>query len=815
MHVSGGVRSAVTGSYTVRLLAVALGIAVIVGAVGVVTLDNVTDRVQTAQRDRVESQAEITAEAVDRWLSAQRKSTRSLSNHRVVNDGEAAAVRDVFGGAVDRLPTSTTAIHLVERRPSVDSAGRNETILVSTSESMEGRQLRDLNSAWPPSVGFNFETVDETLVSWTYSDEGRPTVAVASPTLDGENVVVVEYRTDVQAEQFQAVIDGTDTMVLGDATGLVLLDDNTSNVLTSYRGDAANTTVGARLLDAESGTDVNGSALTDESVVGYADVGQGIGWVVVKEAPRRNAFALVTTVREGTTVIVGAALLGFLALAVVIRRGPVGTIQRLEDRVAALSEGDLSVAVADSERADEVGRLESAVADTHDYLETVAAQADAIAAQRFDDPVLDEEVPGEIGEAMATMRADLESSIAESERNRREAEQLATDLERQAEELARVVGAVADGDLTCRVSSTTETDATTEITAEFNRLLEEIEQSFHAVGSLAADVDTASRRLSELLGEIDDDAADATASAVDIADTTDEQDEAVSEVAGEMSNLSATVEEISASASEIAEESSAVLARGREGLELAEDAIEGMATVDEQTDAAVADVESLRDDIDRVGEVVTLIEDIAAETNTLALNASIEAARAGEAGEGFAVVAEEVKNLAEETEAATEEIGEIIAGVEASTQTTADGIRAVGERVSEQRETVAAAAENVGEIVDRTEELNASVQAIDHATDDQATSTEEVAGMIDAVGDRTGDTADATADLSASLERQREQVADATEAVANLTDTSGSLAAVADEYAVDVDGEPTAPESGGQTPTAADGGAGPGDTGVE
>jgi methyl-accepting chemotaxis protein len=745
------------------------------------------------------AQAEISASAIDRWLDAQRQATRSLSNHGdVAQTNEPAAVRAVFEGSMSRLPASATDVHLVERRPTVDSAGRNETILVSTTETFEGDRLAVTNSAWPPGVGFNFESVDETLISWTYNDDGRPTVAVASPTRSGDAVVVVEYRTDQQAEQFTSVIDGTETLVLGDATGLVLADDNTSNVLTSYRGDAANTTVGARLLATESGSDINGSTLTESSVVGYADVGQGIGWVVVKEAPRQNAFALVGDVRRSLAVVIGTALAGVLALAVLIRRGPVTTIRRLEDRVSALSDGDLSASVPDTNRRDEVGQLERAVADIHQYLDTITDQANALAEQEFDDPVLDEPVPGRVGEALGTMQTDLEAALTESEAARREAQELADSLERQATELERVVEAVSNGDLTQRADES-QAAATTEITTAFNRLLDEIEATFREVDSLTATVDSSCRQLSDLLGEIERDAETVAGSADQIASATDTQEGAVREVTEETTTLSATVEEISSSASEIAAQSETVLDRGEEGVSLAEDAIDGMETVDERATAAVENVESLREDIDRVGEVVSLIEEIAAETNTLALNASIEAARAGEAGEGFAVVAEEVKSLAEETEEATARIAGIIEEVESSTTETADGIREVGDTVARQRATVESAADNVREIVDRTEELDASVQSINDATDEQAATAERVAGMVDEVDDRTRETATATDSLSDSVDRQRDQLADSTDAVEELTACSTKLARAVAQYTVREPGEQSVADHGGES----------------
>src|SRR5690606_3955923 len=110
-------------------------------------------------------------------------------------------------------------------------------------------------------------------------------------------------------------------------------------------------------------------------------------------------------------------------------------------------------------------------------------------------------------------------------------------------------------------------------------------------------------------------------------------------------------------------------------------------------------VQGLADAAQRIGEVVQLITDIASQTNLLALNATIEAARAGEAGKGFAVVASEVKNLANETAKATDEITGQIAGIQQATKAAVEAIRSIGQTISQINEiatTIASAVEEQG-----------------------------------------------------------------------------------------------------------------------
>ena len=150
----------------------------------------------------------------------------------------------------------------------------------------------------------------------------------------------------------------------------------------------------------------------------------------------------------------------------------------------------------------------------------------------------------------------------------------------------------------------------------------------------------------------------------------------------------------------------------------------------------------------KVGDVVELISRIAAQTNLLALNATIEAARAGEAGRGFAVVAQEVKTLATRTAAATKEIGDHIAEMQAATEQSVGGIEAIKERIS--------AVERIsGIIASAVHEQGASTQEIVRAARSASTGTGDVSGNINRIAralDQTGDNVESVAQLSVELD---------------------------------------------------------------
>ena len=176
-------------------------------------------------------------------------------------------------------------------------------------------------------------------------------------------------------------------------------------------------------------------------LVAYAPV-RGTDWVLLKHAPTSNAYALRTAVGNDLLLLFGVALFGFILLGATIGRNTVKSLNVLRDNAESIAEGDLAVSVPDTDRVDEVGQALSAFDETVTYLDTVAAQADALASQEFDAAVLDEAVPGDLGRSLATMRTDLEEFVSELERTRsdarearEEAETLAASLESQAERM--------------------------------------------------------------------------------------------------------------------------------------------------------------------------------------------------------------------------------------------------------------------------------------------------------------------------------------------------------------------------------------------
>ncbi len=262
----------------------------------------------------------------------------------------------------------------------------------------------------------------------------------------------------------------------------------------------------------------------------------------------------------------------------------------------------------------------------------------------------------------------------------------------------------------------------TEHRAEMNRLAGEFETSIgdvvNGVAGASTEMEQTAQTMSSLAAQV---AAQANAVAA-----------ASEQAAANVETVAAASEELSSSVSEIGRQVS-------ESARVSRNAVEEAA----QTDTIVR---GLAEAAGRIGEVIKLINDIAAQTNLLALNATIEAARAGDAGKGFAVVAGEVKNLANQTARATDEIAQQINAVQTETGRAVAAIRNVSATIGRIDEISAAIASAV-------EEQAAATQEIARNVEEAARGTQEVSSNIAGVTQAAGETGSASASVLAAARK--------------------------------------------------------------
>ncbi len=216
------------------------------------------------------------------------------------------------------------------------------------------------------------------------------------------------------------------------------------------------------------------------------------------------------------------------------------------------------------------------------------------------------------------------------------------------------------------------------------------------------------------------------------------------EASSNVQTVASAAEELSASIEEIAQQ----IGKTTEVVQKAN-------TVTEDTNQKVG---GLAEAAQRIGDVVSLIQDIAEQTNLLALNATIEAARAGELGKGFAVVASEVKELAGQTAKATEEIGQQVASIQSSTNGAVEAIGMIAEIMGEVDQFTAAIAASVEQQGSATGEISRNVQQAAVGTREVAENVSGVTASIDETSQAASQVFSASHELNDSAERLKEEV---------------------------------------------------------
>jgi methyl-accepting chemotaxis protein len=389
-------------------------------------------------------------------------------------------------------------------------------------------------------------------------------------------------------------------------------------------------------------------------------------------------------------------------------------------------------------------------------------------------------------EAEAAKR-DAEREREEAERQREQMSRLKNELEATADDFEGTIAACAEGDLTERLDEDVDNETMAEIAGSFNRMLDELEDTIGEIQQFATDVATASEQVATGAEEIENASEEVAESVQEISYSASSQDENLQQIATEMTDLSATVEEIASSSDEVASVSQQAAARGETGRELASESVTQLDEIEEKTAETVTEIERLDAEMDRIGEITTLIEDIADQTNILALNASIEAARAGAAGDGFGVVASEIKSLAEETREATQEIESLVTEVQTSTGEAAADMREMRELVAGGMTTIDESLTALEDIVAHVEDAHSGLQSISEATDEQADSTQEVVGMVDDVATLSEETNQEAANVSAVAEEQTGSVTQIAQSAQLLTDEAAQLQQMVDSFEVDGD----------------------------
>lgn len=275
-----------------------------------------------------------------------------------------------------------------------------------------------------------------------------------------------------------------------------------------------------------------------------------------------------------------------------------------------------------------------------------------------------------------------------------------------------------------------------------------IEEGRDELGLLAQNFNGFADQIQNIIAEVAGSANEVASAATEIAASNEELSQGMSNQQIQSSQVSAAVEQMSSSVSEVAlkakDASDAATLSGQQaerGGQIVQSTVEGMESINCEVEETATSVAELGKRGEQIGEIIAVINDIADQTNLLALNAAIEAARAGEHGRGFAVVADEVRKLAERTTHATTEVSESIRAIQDETQKAVERMDVSTDRVNDGMGYAREAGESLSAIVCSSQDVAGMIQSIAASADEQSAASGEISRSVQEINSVTEESA--------------------------------------------------------------------------
>lgn len=276
---------------------------------------------------------------------------------------------------------------------------------------------------------------------------------------------------------------------------------------------------------------------------------------------------------------------------------------------------------------------------------------------------------------------------------------------------------------------------------------------------LKESINSVAENLSELIFEVSRAVETVAYSAEEITNKTESIATAAQEQSSQVIQVATAIEEMTRTVSENADNSGKTSEVARkygdvatDGGHIVKQTVIKMNDIAQNFKKSASNIEKLGDSSKQIGEIISVINDIADQTNLLALNAAIEAARAGEQGRGFAVVADEVRKLAERTTDATKQIAAMISGIQNETQNAVNAMQKGNDEVTQGISFADKAGLALDTVVTSSKDVVQMINAIALATGDQLTTSEQIAQNIDSISTVTNETAKNIQDIAHSSE---------------------------------------------------------------
>ncbi len=464
-----------------------------------------------------------------------------------------------------------------------------------------------------------------------------------------------------------------------------------------------------RVISGQSGADEY-KDYRDVLVLGAYMPVEETGWGLLVEQDADEAFAPVSQLRNTVLLVsIGVVILAAV-IGIALSRSLANPIKNMAQTALNLSLGDIEQEVAYASR-DEVGVLADSFRALIAYQRDMAQAAEKIAAGDLTvrvQPVSDKDV---LGHSFARMIANLREQVKQLQTS-------ALSLKAAASQLAAASSQA--GQATSQIAATVQ-----QVAAGVGQQSESVSRTANVMDQMAHTIDGVARGAQEQ--------AQAAARATQLS-----------------AQLHQAIQQVAAIARAVSEGAAAASKVAAHGQETVHHTVEGMQSIRAKVDLSAEKIAEMSNRSNQIGVIVETIEDIASQTNLLALNAAIEAARAGEHGKGFAVVADEVRKLAERSANATREIGALIKAIQTSVSETVNAMLESAHEVEKGVESAGEAGNALQQILQTVEQVNQQAQQAARAAVEMEKAANEMIAAVDSVSAVIEENTAATEQMSAS-----------------------------------------------------------------